>query len=106
MAAGRKASSIQVRHTFTVSICSRVNQVLGVKLVGNQVAGLDDEVKPLLDFVAVILQDWLIEEVPEDVASISMEVLSLCPRSKAVVTRRSMLAKSLTCQNMFMSMIF
>ena len=30
-----------------------------------------DEVKPLLDFVAVILQDWLIEEVHEDVAGIS-----------------------------------
>ena len=31
-------------------------QVLGVKHEGNQVVGLDDEVKLLLDFVTVILQ--------------------------------------------------
>ena len=42
MAAGRKASSLQICHSFT-----------------------------LLDFVAVILQDWLIEEVHKDVAGIS-----------------------------------
>ena len=34
-----------------------------MKHVGKQVAGLDDKVKPLLDFAAVILQDWHIEEV-------------------------------------------
>ena len=42
-----------------------------MKHVGNQVAGLDDKVKHLLDFVTVIFQDWLIEEVHEDVAGIS-----------------------------------
>ena len=74
-------------------------------------AGLKDEVEPLLDNVAVILQDWLIGQVHEDVAGIINGGLVTPPplpppRSKAVVTRRSMLAKSLTCRNMFMSMIF
>ena len=68
MAAGRKASSLQISHPSL----SR----FGVKHVGNQVAGLDEEVKPLLDFVAVIFQDWLIEDVPEDVAGISNGGLS------------------------------
>ena len=43
-------------------------------------AGLDDEVKPLLDLVAVILQDWLIEEVHEDVAGISNGGLVTLPQ--------------------------
>ncbi len=77
-----------------------------MKHVGKQVVGLEDEVKPLLDFVAVALHNWLIEEVHEDIAGSAMVVLSLCPRSKVVATGRSMLAKSLTCQNMLMSMIF
>ena len=109
IAAGKKASSLQISHSFNCLNLLRGQpgtQVLGVKHVGNQVAGLDDEVKPLLDFAAVILQDWLIEKVHEYVAGISNGVMSLCPRSKAVVTGRSMLAKSLTCWNMFMSMIF
>ena len=47
-------------------------------------------------FVTVILQDWLIEVVHGDVAGISMMILSLYPRSKAVATGRSMLANR-TC---------
>ena len=43
-------------------------------------AGADDEVKPLLDFVAVILQDWLIEEVHHDVAGISNGGLVTLPQ--------------------------
>ena len=55
-------------------------QVAGVKHVGHQVAGVEDEVKPLLDFVAEILQDWLIEEVHEDVAGISNGGLVTLPQ--------------------------
>ena len=51
-----------------------------MKHVGKQVAGLKDEVKHLLDFVAVILQDWLIEEVHEDVAGISNGSLVTLPQ--------------------------
>ena len=82
-AAGRKASSSDwpLIHSLDLLKGQPVIQVRGVKHIGNQVAGLDDNIKPLLDFVAVILQDWLIEEVHEDVAGI--RVLSLCPRSKA-----------------------
>ena len=52
-----------------------------MKHVGRQVAGLDDEVKPLLDFVKVILQGWLIEEVDEDVAGISNGGLVTLPQA-------------------------
>ena len=51
-----------------------------MKHVGNQVSGLVDEVKPLLDYVTVILQDWLIEEVYEDVAGISNGGLATLPQ--------------------------
>ena len=64
MAAGWKASSLQIRHSL-LHCLDLLNgqpgtQVLGMKHVGNQMSGLDDEVWPLLDFVAVILQARLI----------------------------------------------
>ena len=75
---GRKALSLQpLLHCLDLLKSQPDTQVLGVKHVGNQVAGLDDVVKSLLDIVAVILQDRLIEEVHEDVADINGGLVTL-----------------------------